>query len=112
MKKIILSIIGLSVLIACNNSGNPVVEKTAQVYGNCEQCEERIENAAKGNGVNTADWNVDSKLLTTQFDSTKTNLPEILKRISDAGHDNESYSANDYTYQDLPECCHYERKSQ
>ncbi len=46
------------------------------------------------------------------YDSRKTTLNEILKRIADAGYDNDVYRAPDAVYNKLHMCCQYERKPQ
>lgn len=80
------------------------------VLGNCESCKARIEKAAKSAGATTALWNVKTKDLTLNFDSSKTDLDKIAKSIALAGHDNAKFKAEDKTYNALPSCCKYERK--
>lgn len=111
MKKIALIAVTALLLFSCNTP-QATVEKTIQVYGNCEQCKARIEQAGKIQGVSDAKWNVDSKLLTIKLDTTVTSVDAVMKAIAEAGHDNEGYMGNDYAYQKLPDCCHYERKEE
>ena len=81
-----------------------------KVGGNCEMCKERIETAALSvNGVTSANWKIDSKMLHLNFDSTKTNSDEIQRTIAKVGHDTEKFKAPDEVYNKLPECCLYER---
>ena len=89
---------------------NGVSTSTFKVWGNCEMCKETIETSLKIDGISKADWNVDSKMITVCFDSTKINLDQIQKHIADAGYDNVSYKGNDKAYSELPDCCQYERK--
>src|SRR5215831_13017298 len=77
------------------------------VYGNCQMCKDRIETAAKGKGVKSVDWSIESKLLTLQFDPSLTTIEKVHQRIADAGHDTKLRTAKDYVYDQLPECCHY-----
>jgi copper chaperone CopZ len=98
------------ILFSCNGGSKTVVEKTAHVYGNCEKCKATIEKAAKIKGVEKADWNVESKLITLKYDSLQTSENDILKAIAAVGYDNDAYDGDDYAYQKLPDCCHYERK--
>jgi mercuric ion binding protein len=86
-----------------------IVTETFKVWGNCEMCKARIEKAAKEEGVSSADWNIETKILTVSFDPAKTNLGAIEKKIADVGHDNEKYRADDKVYNALPECCKYKR---
>jgi copper chaperone CopZ len=86
------------------------MERSLHVYGNCEKCKAVIDKAAKINGVQDANWDKESKLLTVKLDTAVTNVTAILKAVAAAGYDNEEFIGNDYAYQKLPECCHYERK--
>ncbi|MCU7614343.1 TonB-dependent receptor [Chryseobacterium sp. GMJ5] len=81
-----------------------------QVKGNCEMCKERIETTALKAGASAARYSVDLQTLT--LETTDTVSPEnILKKIAEAGHDNEKFRATDDSYKNLPECCHYERST-
>ncbi|TVQ19512.1 MAG: copper chaperone [Bacteroidetes bacterium] len=81
-----------------------------KVYGACGMCETRIENAAKSvDGVNTANWNLETKMLTIEYDTDKVNLDDVHKKIAEAGHDTDKVRAKDEVYKSLPACCHYER---
>lgn len=108
MKKSLLVLFTAIIFTACNKHND--TEKTLAVFGNCEQCKARIEKAGKIDGVSEINWNVDSKLLTVKLDTTVTGTDAILKAIAAVGHDNELYHGNDYAYQNLPACCHYERQ--
>src|SRR6476659_2850519 len=79
-----------------------------KVFGVCAaQCKPRIETAAKGKGVQSALWNVDTKMLSLVYDPSKTTLDKVQKRILDAGHDVENKKAKDIIYKSLPPCCYY-----
>ncbi len=100
----------LSVTLASAQIKNAKSE-TVKIYGNCGMCKKTIEKAAMINGVATANWNVDSKMATLTFDTTKTNQNEILKRIAAAGYQSEGHLASDVAYSQLPKCCQYEKPS-
>ncbi|WP_417427989.1 TonB-dependent receptor domain-containing protein [Halpernia sp.] len=85
-----------------------IVEK-AIVRGNCTECEERIEKAAKSADATTADWSPETKVLKVEFNPAKTSLEKILKKIAAVGHDNEQFKADDAVYKKLPGCCLYDR---
>lgn len=84
---------------------------TMKVYGECCRCERRIEKALKKDGIKSASWNVDTKILTVQYILTAdiTGVGKIQKLVAGAGHDTEIYKANDSVYNSLPECCQYQR---
>lgn len=78
-----------------------------KVSGVCGMCEQRIEKALKIKGIISAEWDLDSKLVSVIFDPTKTNLDKIHLRLADVGHDTEIKQATESTYKALPDCCHY-----
>ncbi|MBA4411266.1 MAG: efflux RND transporter periplasmic adaptor subunit [Bacteroidota bacterium] len=81
-----------------------------KVSGNCEQCKDRIESAAKSvSGVNSAEWSSETKMLHVQFDGAKTNSDVIQKAIAKVGHDTEKFKASVEVYKQLPECCLYRK---
>ncbi len=81
-----------------------------KVFGNCGMCKKRIEKAALTEGVTSAVWNKDTKILTVAYDSAKISNDQIQKNIATVGHDTEKMSADDKVYDKLPGCCLYERK--
>ena len=81
-----------------------------RVSGACEICKDRIENALKIRGVRSANWNVDSKMLTLVYSPTIISLLKVNKIIAEVGHDTELEKAKDAVYNELPECCHYRKK--
>lgn len=115
MKKLnsLFPIVLLSVLVACNNNSGSnskiTAERTLKVSGNCEQCEETIEKAGKLEGVETVDWDQETKLLRLRIDTLKTPVSDVMKAIAGSGYDNELYKSSDEDYANLPECCQYER---
>ena len=83
--------------------------ETLQVSGKCNMCKARIEKAAKLDGVSKAEWNLKNKLLTVTFDSAKTNMDMIAKKVASVGHDNSKVKADDKAYNALDDCCKYDR---
>ncbi|WP_308006652.1 TonB-dependent receptor domain-containing protein [uncultured Chryseobacterium sp.] len=108
ISRIILGVFLLSVqcIFAQNLSKNQF-----KVKGNCEMCKERIENTAKNAGAKTATYSIDSQTLIIETDNNASS-DEILKKIAEAGHDNEKFKASAKTYEALPGCCHYDRNLQ
>jgi outer membrane receptor for ferrienterochelin and colicins len=78
-----------------------------KVFGACEQCKTRIELAVKIKGVKTGVWDVDTKMLSLEYDPTQVSLEKIQNKILSAGHDLENQKAKDIIYKELPACCHY-----
>lgn len=104
-------ILGALFLLSTFISAQNLSKNQFQVKGNCEMCKERIETTAIKAGAKSARYSIDSQTLTLE---TEGNIsPEnILKKIAEAGHDNEKFKASTETYEKLPGCCHYERDLQ
>ncbi|SFD87371.1 heavy-metal-associated domain-containing protein [Thermophagus xiamenensis] len=109
MKRIMLSFLTLLLIAPMAMFAQSKTEKF-EVKGQCGMCEKRIEKAAKSvEGVTSADWNLETKMLVVTFDDTKTQLDNIQKAIAKAGHDNGKHKAPDEVYDKLPGCCKYDR---
>lgn len=109
MKTKVLSLVTLIVFgVVAVFAGNKV--KNVKVYGNCDLCKARIEKAAKAvDGVATANWNKETKMMDLAFDDSKTDVHKVEMAIANAGHDTEMHRATDEAYNKLPGCCQYER---
>ncbi len=107
-----LSLSGTAVYSQDNVAASEYRTTSFKVYGVCAAlCKPRIEAASKGKGVQSAVWNVDTKMLSIVYDPSKTSLRKIQNRIVDAGHDLENKRANDAVYNALPSCCYYRASS-
>lgn len=84
---------------------------TIKVWGNCGMCKKTIEKTALANGASAASWNSDTKMLDVQFASNKANTEKIQQAIAQVGYDTEKFTASQEAYNNLHECCKYERKS-
>ncbi len=102
-----LPIMGL--LTTCTAQVKNARTVTVHVNGDCDMCKKTIEGAALEKGVAQAEWDTDAKLATITYDSMRTNVDAVLKRIALAGYDNQNYLAPDAAYSKLPGCCQYER---
>lgn len=81
-----------------------------KVNGNCDMCKAKIEKAAKSvEGVSKAEWNKDTKVMTLEFDATKTAVQNVEDAIALAGYDTQSKKASNASYAKLPGCCKYDR---
>ena len=112
MKTVKILIIAILAIVFTQNTNaqTPVAKsktETIKVSGNCDMCKSRIEKAAKIDGVTKAEWSKKDKTLTATFDTAKTNMDEIGKKIAAAGHDTEKFKATDAAYNKLPGCCKY-----
>jgi hypothetical protein len=86
-------------------------KENIKVWGNCESCKKRIENAAKSAGAATADWSEESKILALSYDGSKTSSEKIQKAIAASGHDTQNFKGDDKAYNKLPSCCKYDRNT-
>ncbi len=89
---------------------NGITTSTFKVWGNCDMCKETIETSLKVDGIVKADWNVDSKMITVEYDTAKITLDQIQKNIAAVGYDNDAYKGDDKAYSELADCCQYDRK--
>ncbi|HRH68219.1 MAG TPA: DUF3347 domain-containing protein [Flavobacteriales bacterium] len=96
------------VLLSCSGVKNARTE-TVRINGNCGMCEATIEEAGLQKGLSEVDWGKASRDAVITYDSTRTTADAVLRRIAEAGYDNQSYLAPDAVYDKLPMCCHYER---
>ncbi len=81
-----------------------------KVSGNCGMCKRTIEGALKDlEGVVSATWDVDSKMILINYNPHHITLPEIKQKIADVGYDTDTIKAKKADYDGLPGCCQYER---
>ena len=107
MKSIII-ILGLFLSIN-TKAQSTIVTTTVSVKGNCEECKERIENAADIKGVKKSFWNVDKKVIAVTYDTKKVTLESIEKAIAIAGYETTHQKADAKAYAKLPDCCQYNK---
>jgi copper chaperone CopZ len=127
MKNVILSVAIIAVigLTSCKNQAKKEAKSTTTtkaskvmaksgisfgVRGNCGMCKNTIEKAAKGvEGVSSAIWNTDTKMLQVTFDEHEISLDEIKQKIAAVGYDTDKFRAPDKVYNGLMGCCKYDR---
>ncbi len=109
MKTNIIAALCIALSLTTSAQKKNIKTETFKVYGNCTQCKERIEMALKVIKVYSANWNIDTKMLTVSYDSTKLSKTKISKKLALAGHDTEEFQADDNMYNSLLKCCYYER---
>lgn len=92
---------------------NDVKDTSITVYGNCSSCKKAIEKATKAvKGVKNASWDKKKKILNIQYDVSETSLNTIEKAIIGIGYDTGNMRAEDSVYDELHECCKYDRNPQ
>lgn len=105
MKAIIIFIISIFFSVKLDAQ---VVTSTISVKGNCDECKERIENAADIKGVKTSAWDEKKQAISVTYDSQKVSLDEIEKAIAKSGHETGHQKADPKAYNSLPACCQYD----
>ena len=116
MKKIFLVFVAM-IFVATVNLGatpealNADTHAELKVGGSCGMCKTRIEKTVKAiDGVTSAEWSLEKRMLHIHFDSDKTNTDEICKALAKVGHDTDKFKAEDSVYNALPGCCLYRSK--
>jgi copper chaperone CopZ len=89
---------------------NKTEKVTFKVFGNCPQCESRITDACDLKGVKSAEWDVDTKMMTLIYNPNKITVDKVQDAIAASGHDTETKKAPDEVYSKLPDCCLYREK--
>lgn len=106
MKNIFL-VLGLLVSFYAISQNSTIKTETFTVKGNCDMCQTRIENAADIKGVKICKWDLDKKVATVTYNTTKTTLEQIQKAIAAKGYDVGELKGDDAAYNKLPACCQY-----
>src|SRR3982751_6471939 len=60
---------------------------TVKVWGNCDECKDKIETAAKDAGAVDANWSEENYHLVVSYASDKTSLMDIQKAVAAVGYD-------------------------
>lgn len=107
IKTVLVILISYGSFSARAQSNVKDINSSFKVFGSCGMCKQRIEKTLKIKGIKTAVWDVDTKVLSLTYDSTIVQLDNIYEKLIAAGHDTELKKAENKTYNDLPECCHY-----
>lgn len=80
------------------------------VYGSCEMCKERIENALDRKGIQTAYWSVEEQKVFVTYQSDVFSEEQLHNIMAMVGHDTEKVKSDNIVYQNLPGCCHYRKE--
>lgn len=112
MKKIMFRLFTISLILSSPFTyAQEQYEETVavEVKGLCNMCKKTIEKSGSIANAATTQWNKENHIASISFNPSKTSKSEILKRIAQAGYDNEEYIAADSDYDKLPSCCQYPR---
>ncbi|GGH73483.1 MAG: copper chaperone [Bacteroidetes bacterium] len=82
-------------------------DTTFTVNGVCGMCQRTIENACDIDGVETASWSPETKIIQISFEPSIVSIDEINKAINDSGYDTEFSAAPENAYEGLHGCCKY-----
>jgi mercuric ion binding protein len=104
-------LISLMIFLAASSFGQTVETKTFTVKGNCEECKERIENAADIKGVKLLKWDPATKIASATYDPSKITLLQIEQSIAATGYDAGPVKGDSKAYGKLPKCCKYRDSS-
>jgi cation transport ATPase len=103
MKKLILILAMIVFTIAAKAQVEKVEIKTSAI---CIMCKETIErDMAFEKGVKSSDLDLDTKILTVEYNPGKTDANKIRKRITEVGYNADSLERDPKAYEKLPDCC-------
>ncbi|MBV6643927.1 MAG: cation transporter [Cyclobacteriaceae bacterium] len=72
----------------------------------CEMCKEKIEyELTFAKGIKFVELDLDSKIVTVEFNQKKTSAHDIRKRITQIGYHADSLRRDPEGYEKLPFCC-------
>ena len=99
----------LFILLAHTGFAQKVTRESFKVSGQCGSCKKHIEQAAKEAGATYAEWNKTTKVLTVKYDASHSSTAKIQQGIAQVGYDTPGYKATDDAYNNLEDCCKYNR---
>ena len=101
----------LSIVLGAMALGAQAQEKTEKlkVSGECNTCKKKIESAAKNAGATYAVWDKTTKELVIRYNTSASNTAKIEQSIAHAGYDTPDYKASEDAYNQLDDCCKYDR---
>lgn len=104
IKSIATFFISVALVMACNKS--KTTSTSFYVRGNCDMCKERIETAAlELDGVEDADWDIETSTLTVEIDTTQSKILEVHQAVAKQGHGTKFVPMNQEAHDELPDCC-------
>lgn len=112
MKNALVILVVMLFFGGCGNKKENLKVAQFKVWGNCDMCKKTIETSINTEAaIYSVNWNTETKQIKVEFDSVKTNLAEIQKKIAAVGYDTEKTKGDDTAYAQLHACCQYERNA-
>jgi len=103
MKKFVIVITLMSFGITLKAQIEKVEIKTSAI---CIMCKNTIEeDLAFEKGVKYSELDVDTKILTVEYNAKKTDPGKIRTRITKIGYNADSLKRDAKAYENLPDCC-------
>ena len=107
----LLALVLVSIVLVSANAFGAQKKETVKVWGNCGMCKKTIEKSLKGvEGIESASWDKTTKILSVSYDASKITMKKIEQKVAASGYDTQNVKANDGAYNNLAECCQYDRK--
>jgi copper chaperone CopZ len=87
-------------------SQDKMSEVKIKTSAQCDMCKKRIEKAlGLEKGIKSAVLDVDSKVLTVQYRTDKTDSRKVQQAVQSIGYDADALPADPKAYKKLPDCC-------
>ena len=103
MKKLTICIFLIMASMVVNAQIEKVDIKTSAI---CEMCKSTIErDLAFEKGVKSSNLDLETKIITVQFNPKKTDADKIRKRITQIGYNADDMKRDIKPYEKLPDCC-------
>jgi mercuric ion binding protein len=103
MKKLIIIITLITFAVAANAQTEKVEIQTSAI---CKMCKDRIErDLAFEKGVKTSELDLETKIITVEYNTKKTNPEKIKTRITEIGYNADDKERDAKAYSKLPACC-------
>lgn len=96
-----------SLTMSAQNAKKSKTEKvTIQTSAICGDCKQRLErNIAFEKGVKSVSLDDETKVLTIEYRTNKTDKEKLKKAITKIGYDADELEADPKAYERLPACC-------
>ncbi|MFN8206732.1 MAG: heavy metal-associated domain-containing protein [Bacteroidales bacterium] len=108
MKKhsLIMLLLLAGIFVNAQDKGVKWTSVSIKTSAQCEQCKTRIEEyLAFEPGVKKSTLDLQTKEVTVEYNTGKTNLDKLRKAITKCGYDADDQPADPKAYKKLPACC-------